>query len=68
LHDPDHLSNNHKKKEEIIMCHPDEDYEYREKWGRLGIEVEMLLLDIIHCAVERLNHAYPVDTGWRFEV
>lgn len=37
------------------MCYQDEDYEYREKWGRLGMEVEMLILDIIHCAVERLN-------------
>lgn len=37
------------------MYHPDPDYEYREKWGRLGMEVEMLILDIIHLAVERLN-------------
>lgn len=37
------------------MHHPDPDYEYREKWGRLGMEIEMLILDVILSAVERLN-------------
>ena len=37
------------------MCYPESEYEHEEKRGRIIMEIEMIILDLIQNAVERLN-------------
>ena len=35
--------------------YPDPDFEYEQKCGHIAMEIEMLILDAIRIALERLN-------------
>jgi hypothetical protein len=42
-------------KEEHAMLHPETEFEYEQKCERIAMEIEMLILDGIIAALERLN-------------
>jgi len=42
-------------KEENAMLHPEAEFEYEQKCERIAMEIEMLILDGIIAALERLN-------------